>query len=293
MKRKVFIIGLLLSAICVKGQTSEQNHHRAYFNAQIAVLNSIDTLSNAQIQKLDSIFFAEMKKTDSRSVSFNIAMSKTLAKKRFFSRFYSEELAKRAYSLYQDDLNYYRLSMNLSDSSVNAMKPILRRRSREIALNEVIYFANPAKRYAQRDSIRAKYNPEVANITLKKESKGATYNLGLVLENRQRLNLSENQVDSIISAVKKIKKLSKERVITKEKNNRWEYERSYIMQFLTEEQVSDFVVIRSGNYALKFARERWQEMEEYEIAFEYDSLNFAFSKNLVNFTKFSQKKKRK
>ncbi|MDR3328417.1 MAG: hypothetical protein LBT04_10005 [Prevotellaceae bacterium] len=128
------------------------------------------------------------------------------------------------------------------------------------------------KRSEEVGKVRDKYRKRISQVTMKNDSKGATYNLGLVLETRERLNLTDAQVDSVVSAAQQIKALQKSGEITKEKNNRWEYERTYIMQILDEAQLGDFLAIRNYDYALSVAQRPWKEMRQYDVAFEYDSV---------------------
>lgn len=268
MKKKSVII---TTAILFAQLVIAQNSNSVFLQTQIAKLNAIQPLSTLQIQKIDSTYWKELEKIENEQIAFNYTISKMLTNEIYFSQYFQDEIAKRAWVIYQDDINYYQNTVKLSLNSLNEIKPILKTRSEEIALCEVRYFENQTKRNEEKEKISEKYNNQLSAVTLKNKSIGATYNLGLVLENRERLKLSDVQVDSIVSSALQINTLSKNGIITKEKNNRWEYERQYILKFLNEEQVSDFLTIRNLDYAKSYAEKQWKEMQEYNISFEYDS----------------------
>jgi hypothetical protein len=55
-------------------------------------------------------------------------------------------------------------------------------------------------------------------------------------------------------------------------NNGWLFERQFIMQILTEEQVGDFAVIRYTDEAVRYALDMWNEGKLYEIEYGNDSI---------------------
>jgi len=283
-KKTITFFAMLLFCGVVAAQN--QNDNQNFLNTQFLILDQVQPLTQAERQKIDSIFNAEYAVTGFQDVAFNMAMSKTLSNLDYYKSYYRDALAKRAWVLYNDDLTYHRQKMGLKESSLDSIKPYLRERSREIALCEVRFFASSSARDAAKEIIRQQYRNKISSFYIKNESKGASYNLGLVLQNRERLNLSEAQIDSIVAAAQIIKKLSADSVITKKKNNRWLYERKFIMQFLQEEQVSDFVVIRNRDNALSYAQKIWNEAKSLNLNYEYDSVKvvqdvFSYRVNLA------------
>jgi hypothetical protein len=171
-------------------------------------------------------------------------------------------------------------------------------RSKEIALWEVCLFAYPDELFTGKQYIRQKYNKSISDVYIKNESRGTSYNLGLVLQNREKLKLSDAQIDSVVTSAQTIKKLSADGVITYKKNNRWLYERNFIMKFLSDEQVGDFAVIRNSNYASTYANKIWQEAKNYHIDFEYDSeevvkevFNYQVNKSKIQYIYHGNQKK--
>jgi len=271
MKRKTitFFVTLLFCGVVT---AQNQNDNQNFLNIQFLILDQVQPLTQAERQKIDSIFNVEYAVSGFRDVAFNIAMSRTLSNLDYYKSYYKDALAKRAWILYNDDLIYHRQKMGLKESSIDSIKPHLRERSREIALCEVRFFASSSARDNAKSIIRQKYRDKISGVYIKNESKGASYNLGLVLQNRERLKLSEAQVDSIVAAAQIIKKLSADSIITKQKNNRWLYERKFIMQFLNEEQVADFAVIRNSDNALNYAKKIWEDAKSLKMDYEYDSV---------------------
>ena len=272
MTKKTVIIFLVTLLFCGAVTAQNQNDNQSFLNAQFLVLDQVQPLTQAERQKIDSIFNVEYAVSGVRDVAFNMAMSKTLSNLDYYKSYYKDDIAKRAWALYNDDLVYYRKKMELNESSLDLIKPFLRERSRETALCEVRFFASSLARDEAKKIIREKYRDSISSAYIKNESKGASYNLGLVLQNRERLKLSEEQVDSIVDAAQIIKKLSADSVITKKKNNRWLYERQFIMKFLKEEQVGEFAVIRNSDNALSYAQKIWEEAKSLKLDYEYDSV---------------------
>lgn len=270
MKKIKLLTIVVLLAFTLTAQNQIDTNE--FLQVQIAKLNEIQPLDVQQTQKIDSAFRAEWQKYQNEQIAFNYAMSITLTNENYFSRYFKGEIEKRAWIIYQDDLSYYRNAVKLSQNVLNDIKPLLKKRSDETSLCEFIYFADAKKRYKEIGKIRENYREQLSSVTLKNKSKGATYNLGLVLENREQLNLAELQIDSVVAAVQQIRELTNNGIITKEKNNRWEYERQFILKILNEEQVSDFVTIRNYDYAKSFAEKQWRDMQKNNIAFEYDSV---------------------
>lgn len=271
MTKKILIFTAFF--LCV-GIVSAQNKNaaKAYLNEQKTVLNSIEALSSETEQQFDSIFWAKWEGHKKMKIAFHEAMCGMLTKAKYYNQYFKDELEQRAWVILNDDLIYFKQTQKLSNNSLTAIKPLLEQRSKETAYAEYRFFTNSKKRSEAIGKIREKYRERISQVTMKNNSRGATYNLGLVLENRERLNLTNAQVDSIVAAAQRVKALQKNGKITKEKNNRWEYERTYIMQFLDETQVSDFLAIRNYDYALGYAKRSWKEMQDYDIAFEYDSV---------------------
>lgn len=274
-RTKFIVVFFLLCASLISAQNKKKEEARKYFATQIEVLDNIQKLDAVEKQKLDSIFWAKWEGHKKNNIAFHEAMCGTLTKKKYFNQYFKDELEQRAWVILNDDLAYFRQEQKLSKKSIDGIMPILQQRSKETAYCEYRFFTNSNKRRTEIAKVRDKYREQISLITLKNNSKGASYNLGLVLENKEKLNLTEAQVDSIVAGVQYVKAMQKSGEITKEKNNRWEYERKYIMHNLNENQVSDFLAIRNYDYALGYAQRSWSDMQKYDIAFEYDSAGVA------------------
>lgn len=268
-KSNLFLVILLFSTRFLYAERDQEVS--VYLTSQKLILNKIDSINPETTRMFDSIFWAKWDTHQNTKVAFHEAMCSTLSKSEYYYKYFKEDIEQRAWVILNDDLNYYKNSQKLSESSINSIKPFLEQRSKEIAFIENRYFTNSTNRAEAIKNVQDTYRDKISQITLKNNSSGASYNLGLVLENRKKLKLTEIQVDSIISASLQVLALQQNGVITKEKNNRWEYERKFILKFLNEEQVSDFLSIRNFDYANDFAKKRWKEIEENNIAFEYDS----------------------
>ena len=297
MKRKTmtFLATLLIFGVVA---AQNQNDEQDFLNSQFLILDQVQPLTQAEREQITDIFDAEYAISGFRDFAFNMAMSQTLSNLDYYRNYYSDALEKRAWALYNDNLTYHR--QKIGESSLDLIKPLLMERSREFALCELRFFASPSERDAAKEQIRQKYRKEISDVYIKNESKGASYNLGLVLQNRERLKLSETQIDSIVAAAQIIKKLSADSVITKKKNNRWLYERQFIMKFLTEEQVSDFTVIRNSKNALSYAQKIWEEVKSLKLDYEYDSVkvvqkvfNYQVNKSKIKYIYHDNPKKMK
>lgn len=290
MKQKIILLLVAAFLGCqLFAQSKEQN--QSFFNEQIQKLELIKPLLPKEKKKLSTSFWNELNTNESDNKNaFNIAMSKTLSDSTYFKEYFKDDLSKRALLIFQDDYNYYKQNMKLSTKSLLKIKPVLQRRSEEYAYCEIRYLALPNERFKEKEKIKAKYRTNIMDTSMKEDSKGATYNLRLVLENRDKLKLSKNQIDSIVAGAQQIKTLEKQGIITQEKGNRWEYERKIIINALNEEQVNQFVVIRSAAYSLTNAQKAWKEMKELNISFEYDSVrvvreiyNYNISKEKIKY----------
>ncbi|MDR0830502.1 MAG: hypothetical protein LBN95_10405 [Prevotellaceae bacterium] len=295
---KKTLISLATFLFCGIVAAQNQTNYENFLNIQFLILDQVQPLTQAERQQMDSIFYAEYAVPEFQDIAFNMAMSKTLTNLDYYKNYYRNALAKRAYIMYNDDLAFYSEKMGLSGASLDSIKPYLKNRSEEIALSEVCLIAFPDDLFAAKEYFREKYRKNISDVYLKTESKGASYNLGLVLQNREKLQLSDAQIDSIVGAAQVIKQLSKDSVITRKKNNRWLYERAYIMKFLNEGQVAEFSNIRSNDYALSYAHKIWQEAKSYKIDFDYDSVkvvkevfNYQLNKSKINYIYRDEPKK--
>lgn len=267
-KKVIFLTMTVLCAMYLCAQNNQSPN--GYLNSQIAVLNKVQPLTSQQRQQFDSIYWVKVGEHGNMEVAFHEAMCGALIEAEYFKQYFNDQITKRAWMILNDDLTYFRQKQNLPEESLELIKPILQKRSMESAYCEFRFFTNSGKRAQAIAAVRDKYREQISTVTLKNNSSGASFNLGIVLKYREDLNLSEQQIDSIVAAAQKIRLLSKDGIITKEKNNRWEYERKYIMKFLDEEQLSKFLAIRNYDYAKSYAQKMWTEMENYDIAFEYD-----------------------
>ncbi|MCL2073816.1 MAG: hypothetical protein FWH18_07845 [Marinilabiliaceae bacterium] len=108
----------------------------------------------------------------------------------------------------------------------------------------------------------------ISDIYIRNDSKGTSYNLGLVLQNRETLSLDAAQIDAIVDAAQNIKELSADGTIDELRNNCWLYEREFIMQILNEEQVGDFAMLRYKDEAVEYTIKMWKEGMSYNIEVE-------------------------
>ncbi|MDR2510948.1 MAG: hypothetical protein LBC89_00465 [Bacteroidales bacterium] len=295
---KKMITFLTTLLFCGVVATQNQNDNQGFLDAQFLILDHVQPLTQAERQKIDSIFNVEYAVFPFQNIAFNMAMSQTLSNLNYYKSYYRDEVAKRAWLVYNDDLLYYRQQMQLTEESLDSIKPHLRERGEEIALCELRFFALPAARDTAKEQIKQNYRNKISNIYIKNESIGASYNLGLVLKNREQLNLSEEQIDSIVAAAQIIKQLSADGVITSKKNNRWLYERQFIMQFLNEEQAGKFAVIRNSDNALGYAQKIWEEAKSLQLDYEYDSVQvvqevFSYQVNKAKIRYIYQNNKKK
>jgi hypothetical protein len=274
MKKKI-VLGVLISVACcglTKVQANQQVQN--YLSKQITVLQKIKPIIRDDSVRLHDAFWEEINSTKNAkpTIAFNIAMSKILKDKSYFKQYYKEELEKRAWILFQDYYNDYKLGNKLAVSSLDVIKPQLEKQSAEIALCELQYLAFPDERFELESKIKEKFQKKISTVTMKQESKGASHDLQLVLEYRTKLRLSNEQVDSIVAGAQGVNDLQNQGIITPEKRNSWEYERKYIMSTLKEDQVSDFITIRNSVYARNYANDVWKDLKKYNIASDYDSI---------------------
>lgn len=279
------LLSLIVFAIYAQSFSQSQNDCKIYFDEKASILDSLKPLSSEKT-KLSNAYWKEINDQQNEKnlpSAFNMAMSKVLSDSIYFKEFFKDEIDNRKRNLYQDDFLYYKENMKLSSKSLDKIKPVLLKRSEELAYTEFRYYGQPNIRYAEKEKIKAKYRPDISTTTMKGDSKGASYNLSLILQNRDKLKLTKLQIDSIVACAQKIKLLAKDGIITKEKNNRWKYERTCIINNLNEEQVNNFVIIRNKEYQLNRAKEVWEEMKKKSISAEYDSIqviNEVYSYNI-------------
>jgi len=195
-----FVILLFFGVITAQNQ----NDNQAFLNAQFLILEQVKPLTPTERQQMESFFHAEFAVSGSQEIAFNMAMSKTLTNLDFYEHYYKETIAKRAQILYNDDLIYHGQKRGLNQTSLDDIMPYLLERSKEIALYELRYFAFPTERSTAIKQIRQKYSNGINDVYIRNEARGASFNLGLVLQNRERLNLTDSQVDSIVAATHKI-----------------------------------------------------------------------------------------
>ena len=272
MKKIMMLCTLLFLTIVFCQAQPDKEKNKQFLKEQIQALNKIKSLDKTEEYKLDSLFWVELDRTKIQKISFDLAMSGILYRTPiYFEKYYKDEIEKRFWTLYYENANYFKQKKKVSQESWSILKPIIEKRSYEIAFCEVRYFAFPAKCEKERQTIWTKYRKDISDITVKKESKGASYNLGLVLKHREWLKLTQDQIDSIAAGDMLIKELIQSQEISKEKNNRWEYERQCILKTLNEEQIRTYISLRSSNHFKKTAQNAWKDAQKLNIAFEYDS----------------------
>lgn len=218
MKKPVLLI-LIVFVLYTLSFSQSQNDCKSYFDEKVSVIDSIKPLSNTKT-KLSNVFWKEInEQQDEKNLpsAFNMAMSKVLSDSIYFKEFFKDEIDNRKRNLYQDDFLYYKENMKLSSKSLDKIKPILLKRSEDLAYIEFRYYGQPNIRYTEKKNVKDKYRADINTITMKGDSKGASYNLNLVLQNREKLNLSKSQVDSIVSGAQMINALCEDGTITKEK----------------------------------------------------------------------------
>ena len=270
--KKTLISFFAILLFCGVVAAQNQNENEEFLNAQFLILEQVQPLTQLERERMDSIFQAEFAVFEIRDIAFNIAMNKSLENPEYYTHYYKDEIAKRAYLLYNDDLAYFRHKMRLNENSLESIKPLLKERSEEMALWEVFAFAFSDDFFYSKEAIKDMFDIEISFVYMKNESKGVSYDLGLALQNSLMLNLSEQQIDEIVSASQSIKELIDNEIITDRNNNRWLYEREYIMETLNEVQIGDFAIIRSTDEAARFAVNLWNEGKLYEIEYEGDSI---------------------
>lgn len=271
MKNKILIMTMsVFYTMCLLGQNETA---RNYLDTQLAVLESIQALTVQEKQQFDNIFWEKWQEHEQKEIAFHEAMCETLTTEEHFKQYFKDDIDKRSWVIMNDDLIYFRQKQKLPESSITKIKPLLQQRSKETAYCEYRYFTDSQKRSDAIADVRNQYHDRISNVTIRNNSSGASHNLGLVLENREKLNLSQQQVDSIVVAAQAIRRLTKAGEITREKNNCWLYERKFIMEHLREEQVIEFLYIRNFDHAKKNAEKIWAEMKEYNISSEYDSIS--------------------
>jgi|GEM_PF-4679837 len=270
MTKKILIFTMsVFCAVCLFAQNQQEAND--YLNEQIAVLNGIQALTVQETQQLESAFWARWQEHPRTEIAFQQAMSEVLTNEQHFREYFADQIERRAWIIFNDDLNHFRHRQRLPENSLERIKPILRQRSQETAFYEYRFIADFEKRGEAIAAVRDKHRESLSRVTMRENASGVTHNLRLVLDNREMLGLTDAQVDAIIASAQKIRQLTRDGEITRELNNRWLFEREFIMQHLTSEQVDGFVAIRSHNAAQNFAEHRWREMEERNIAFLYDS----------------------
>jgi hypothetical protein len=297
MKRKTIS---LLAALLFYGVVAQSQNNQEFLKNQFLILDEVLPLTQAEREKMDSIFNAEFAVFKIRDIAFNLAISKTLENPDYYIHYYKDEIAKRAYFLYCDDLAYYRKKMKLNESSLASIKSHLKERSEEIALCDVMFFAFPDEFFYSKEAIKKKYDRDISDIYIKNESKGVNYDIGLALQNRKQLNLSEQQIDAFVLAARTVSQLTETEIITEKRNNRWLYEREYIIETLNEEQTSDFAILRSSDEAAKYAIDLWNEAKLYEIEYDRDSIqilnelfSYQINKLKIQYIYYHNKKKMK
>ena len=256
-----FVIFLFCGVLVAQNQ----NENEEFLNAQFLILDEVQPLTRAERESMESIFHAEFAVLGFRDIAFNIAMSRTLENLEYYIHYYKEEIAKRAYLLYNEEESRYRQKMGISDYSLETIKPKLKEQSEAIALYEARTFGYPDILSHIKEDVYLTYEKEISDVYIRNDAVGLSYNLGLVLQNKEQLNLDAAQVDSIVAAAFEIKLLIADGEITEIENNCWLFEREFIMQTLTEEQVGEFAVIRYTNDAKNYAIKTWEEGKSYQM----------------------------
>jgi hypothetical protein len=123
----------------------DRNEASAYLAEQKAVLNSSQPLPSQTMLQFDSVSWAKWEGHGKMKVAFHEAMCETLTEQKYFKRYFKDELEQRAWVILNDDLTYFGQTQKLSDNSLNAIKPLLEQRSKEIACTEYRFFTNAKK----------------------------------------------------------------------------------------------------------------------------------------------------
>ncbi|MCL2072500.1 MAG: hypothetical protein FWH18_01125 [Marinilabiliaceae bacterium] len=293
----VFIATLLFCGVVA---AQNQNEHEEFLNAQFLILEEVQPLTQAERDQMKSIFYEEIAESGIQDFAFNMAMSATLKDIEYYKHYYKDAIAKRAWVLYHEDLFFYEEEMELAESTLESVKPDLKELSEQLALVELYFFATPFDIYDIKADVRFRYEKNISDIYIRSDSKGTSYNLGLVLQNREQLNLSMQQIDAIVDAAQEIKTLSDDGSIDELSNNCWLFEREFIIDALSEEQVSEFVIIRYSDDAAKYAIETWKEGKAYQIEYGNDSIAvlddlfyYQINKLIIQYIYYDDKEKMK
>lgn len=119
--------------------------------------------------------------------------------------------------------------------------------------------------------IRNKYKDKMSAAVMKSNFSALPANLRIVLQNKEELQLSKVQIDSLLKDASAIKRHERKGDISRKKSNRWLYERNSIMKHLTESQVEKFVELRSSDYIYNKAQKIWAELKSNNLGYKYDS----------------------
>jgi len=268
--RKNLIVFSVILLFC--GVITAQNQNQEFLNAQFLILDEVQQLMQAERDSMTIIFYEEFSISGIQDIAFNKAMLKTLTNFEYFEHYYSDVVANKKQFLYDYDLVFYSQKMGLDDVSLGIIKPQLSKRAKELAICEACLIAYPELIEDCKEEVIEDYFDEISAVYIENVLKEASNDIRLVLQNRDWLNLSGSQIDSIVVAAQIIKKLTAENIISQKENNCWILEREFILQNLNEHQKSDFAFMRHAYYALNYSNNLWAEGKVYRMDFEYDSV---------------------
>ncbi|MCL2072338.1 MAG: hypothetical protein FWH18_00295 [Marinilabiliaceae bacterium] len=186
MKQTIFVfIATLLFCGVVAAQN--QNEHEGFLNAQFLILDEVQPLTQVEREQMKNIFYEEIAESGFRNIAFNIAMSKTLENPDYYLVYFQDEIAKRAWTIYHEDLGYYLEEMELNDSTLESISGHLKERSENLALVEMYFLGIPEDLFAVKEDVKLKYEKQISDVYIRNDSKGASYKeLCKKVEIRQR-----------------------------------------------------------------------------------------------------------
>ena len=203
-KRKIFFVSCLLwvagmfSTSILHAQTYTLDvQAEEFFASQLKRIDSIRVMDSADKVLLREHFVCYLLNNADLKWSLQLAMSRVSTYPLYYLVLFKEDILLQANREIAKDIREIRALCNENDTCYHRFIPMIRRKNKEIALFKGIYVTNDSAFFIKQQQILAWYELQKKNFVLSHSHYSRNYDL--VLKSWKRLDLNDQQIDSILA----------------------------------------------------------------------------------------------
>ena len=273
-KRKIFFVSCLLwvagmfSSSILHAQTYTLDvQAEEFFASQLKRIDSIRVMDSADKALLREHFVCYLLNNADLKWSLQLAMSRVSTYPLYYLVLFKEDILLPANREIAKDIRELRALCNENDTCYRRFIPVIRRKNEDIALFKGIYVTNDSAFFIKQQQILAWYELQKKNFVLSHSHYSRNYDL--VLKSWKRLDLNDQQIDSILAYGKELKSF----LTRNEHYDFWKHERTHRRNILTENQYDIFLTLKHQPKSTQSAYYYWGVLKEKKLAAGMDSIS--------------------